>query len=104
MLWRVGEDLLDHAPDVPAALLGRDVMLDLIREQYCADLVVVANGIKGQDGGRFRGRFPLAAALGAEPARGAHVHQQHDDHLALFAEQLHIGPTETGRYFPIDGF
>ncbi|VTR68767.1 hypothetical protein DESC_720145 [Desulfosarcina cetonica] len=104
MLRHEGEDLANQTPDVRRSFFGGDVAFHLIGEENRAGLVVVADGVEGQDGGHLGGGFALDAGRGAESPRGAHVHEEHDHLLALFAITLDEGSAHACRHLPVDTF
>ena len=82
------QNLADDAQHVAAALARRDELFHLVGEQQQADLVVVADGGKGEHGGDFGGQFAFRLLARAEQAGAAHVHHQHHRQFALLDEFL----------------
>ena len=85
-----------------AALLGRNVFLNAVREECHADLVVILDGREGDGGGNLGHHVALHLALRTEVQRATDVDHQHDGQLALLLEHLHVGAVEAGGHVPVD--
>ena len=88
--------------DVLAAFLGRDKLLDMIREEDDPDLVVVLNGAEGQRGGNLSDHVPFSLHGAAEIQTTTDVHQKHHRQLAFLLENLDIRFVEAGRDIPFN--
>ena len=97
------KNFADDAQDVAAAFAGRDVFLDDVGEEDEADLVVVADGGEGEDGGDLGGEFALGLGAGTERAGAAEVHEEHDGEFAFLDEFFDEGMVHPRGDIPVDG-
>ncbi len=85
-LWLKKQDFADDAQNVAAAFARRDEFLDFIAEQQEADLVVVADGGKGEHGCDLGGEFAFGLRARPKQAGAAHIHNEHERQLAFLDE------------------
>ena len=83
------------------SFLGRDKLLDLVREEHHADLVVVLDSRKGQCRRDLRNDFFLHYIHGTKVPTSRHVDQQHHRQLPFFFEHLHIRADIAGGHVPV---
>ena len=96
------EHLADDVENVLAALLRRNILLNLVREEYHANLIVVLNGAESQRGSNLRHHVLLHLHLRAKLQRTRHVDQQHHRQLALLLKDLHVGTMKPCRHVPVN--
>src|SRR5690606_12243859 len=101
--WLEDEYVADQAQHVPPPLLGRDEVLDVVREDEQPDAIVVPDGRQREHGGDLRGQLGLEAAPRAELLRAREVHDEQDRELPLLDVLLDIRMAHPGRDVPIDG-
>src|SRR5438874_5763502 len=85
-----------------ASFLRRNEELDTICKKQETDLVIVANGTKGEKTSDFSRKFPLRLPGAAEIARGAYIDDQHHGELSLLRELLDVGGSHARGHVPID--
>ena len=84
-----------------APLLRGDELLDLVREEDAAHLVVVLRGREGQHGGDLGDDVLLQAFGRAEHARCRDVDQEHHRQLAFLLVDLDVGFARARRHVPV---
>ena len=88
---------------MPRALARRHELLDLIGESDQSDLVVVADGAEGEQGGQLGGHFTFLLELGAERLAAGAIDQQHHRQLAFFDVAFDERMAHAGGDVPVDG-
>ena len=76
--------------------------LDAVGEANQAHLVVVFDGGECQRGADLSGQLALQLNIATEEVRAAHIDQQHNGHLSLFAEEFDVGLAVAGADVPVD--
>jgi hypothetical protein len=87
---------------VPLALLGRHEALDAVGEEDEADPVVVLDRAEREERRDLGDRLHLGPGGRAEALRGGEVDEEHDGHLPLLGEDLHVGLVHARRDVPVD--
>ena len=96
------DQFADNHEDVAAPLLRGDELLDAVREEDAAHLVVVLGGREGQHGGNLRDDVLLEPVGRAEHPRGRDVDDEHHRQLALLLVDLDVGLRRACRDVPVD--
>ena len=84
------------------SFLGRDKLLDLVREEHHADLIVVLYRRESQGSGDLGDHLLLHDVDGAKVTATGHVDQQHHRQLTLLLEHLDIRADVAGGHVPVD--
>lgn len=103
LAWFEEKNFADDAEDVFAAFFRRDVFLDFAGEEDQANLVVIADGGEGEDGGDFGGEFALGLFAGTEQTGAGKIDDEHDGQFAFFDELFDEGMIHSRGDVPVDG-
>src|ERR1051326_3650125 len=85
-----------------APFARRYELLNFIREKNQADLVIVANGGKGENGGDLGREFALGLLNGAEESRSADVNEKHQGQFAFLDELFYERVIHPRGNVPVD--
>ena len=85
-----------------SALLGRNILLNLVREEHHSNLIVVLNGAECKRCGYFRYHITLHLLLRSEIERAADINEQHHRKFTFLLINLYIRSMKTCGDIPVN--